>query len=402
MDSPKKKPGLWSGPYLVFLLSIVFASTTDSTLINVLPVYMQDTVGSNLATGWMITGLTVASMVTRLVCGPLTDKFGRKRMVVIGSSAYALNALAYCFAPNIETVFFLRVLNGITQGIYFPVPPMLVADLVPEDHLVDGMGFFGVASSVSFAIAPTISLSVYKNLGTTALFGWITVTAMVSAVLTMCIQVKSPKLERPSKQERPRFGLHTLFDGSVLGLGMVSLLLALGTAAVSNFTVTYGLSKGIENISLFTLTTSLTGLFTKMLVGRLTGRFTKGGLVASGCVLSGLATVVLGLSGSLGPMLAAAVFYGIGTAVTSQLLQVLVIERVAGDRRGVAMSTYSLLGDVGSGAGGLAAGGISQRMGYTACYLLAGAMMGAAGLVQALGGRPGKHKEKRECKPTIH
>ena len=75
-----QKPSLWSGPSLVFWLSIVFASVTDSTLINVLPVYMQDTVGSNLATGWMITGLTVASMVTRLVCGPLTDQFGRKRL----------------------------------------------------------------------------------------------------------------------------------------------------------------------------------------------------------------------------------------------------------------------------------------------------------------------------------
>lgn len=132
MENAVTKSRLWSGPYLVFLLSIVFASVTDSTLINVLPVYMQDMVGSNLATGWMITGLTVASMVTRLVCGPLTDRFGRKRLVVIGSSAYALNALAYCFAPNIETIFFLRVLNGVTQGIYFPVPPMLVADLVPE------------------------------------------------------------------------------------------------------------------------------------------------------------------------------------------------------------------------------------------------------------------------------
>lgn len=72
-----QKPSLWSGPSLVFWLSIVFASVTDSTLINVLPVYMQGTVGSNLATGWMITGLTVASMAT---VRPLTDKFGRKRL----------------------------------------------------------------------------------------------------------------------------------------------------------------------------------------------------------------------------------------------------------------------------------------------------------------------------------
>lgn len=397
MDNSAAKSRLWSRPYLIFLLSIVFASVTDSTLINVLPVYMQDKVGSNLATGWMITGLTIASMVTRLICGPLTDKFGRKRMVVIGSSAYAVNALCYCFAPNIETVFFLRVLNGVTQGIYFPVPPMLVADLVPKDRLVDGMGFFGVASSVSFAIAPSISLTVYKNLGTTALFGWITVTAIVSAMLTMLIQIKAPRRARkaPPEQEKPRLGLHTLFDGSVLGLGAVSLLLALGTAAVSNFTVAYGLSKGIESIGLFTLATSLTGLCTRMLVGRLTGRFSKGTLVAAGCILAGGATVLLGLSRNLAPILIAAVLYGMGTAVTGQLLQVLVIEKVADDRRGVAMSTYSLLGDMGSGAGGLAAGGISQRMGYTACYLLAGVMMGAAGAVQAVQGKLGRHKDRR-------
>ena len=382
----EKKAKFWNGPYLVFLLSIVLASATDSTLINVLPVYVLDHGGTNSMAGAMITGLTVASILTRLVCGPLTDKFGRKRLLVIGSTSYALNALAYCFAPNLGTVIALRVLNGITQGIFFPVPPTLVADLVPRQRLVDGMGFFGVASSISFAVAPTISLAVYEAWGPSFLFGWITLTAAASAVLTFLIRVGAggpAALEEPPQPRR--FGVDTIFDRSVAGLGAVNLLLMLGSVAISNFTVAFGLSRGIEGIALFTVVVNGTALVTKLLVGSMVRKVSQKGLVTLCCLLEGGAAVVLAFSYSLPAALAGAALYGFGNAVTSQLLQVMVIEKVEDRRRGVAMATFSLFGDVGSGVGGTAAGTVSQHLGYTAAYLFSALTLGLAGCVGGIG-----------------
>lgn len=383
--TPKK---LWNRNYILFLLSIVFAAFTDSTLISILPVHMLDMGGSNTTTGFMLTSLTAASLVTRLICGPLADRFGRKRMVTIGCAAYALNAVAYCFARDLPTLFFLRFMNGITQGIYFPVPPTLVSDLVPREKHIDGQGYFGIASSLSFAIAPSISLKVYENFGSTALYVFISIFAIISLILTLQVKVSPQSFTSVTETETKKassMGIRTIFEFSIIGLGIITLLNTLGSSSLTNFIIPFGLSRGIQGIALFTLISNGVGIVTRLVTGRLARMVNRDILITASLLVKASSALIIASAHSLTPVVIAAVLLGAGNAVCGQLMSVAVIEAAPEGRRGVTMATFELFNDLGSGIGSPLSGGISENLGYSAAYVFSAvslALGGAANLLR--------------------
>ncbi len=138
---------LWSKDFVLILLICTIASYPNRILISMLPVYVLDLGGSNAMTGMMMTGLTLLGMLTNIIVAPLIDRIGRKKLLLLGSGLYALNIILFCFTEDLGVLFVLRVLCGFTQGVFFPVPPIMAADNAPQDVLVDAMGLFGVAGS---------------------------------------------------------------------------------------------------------------------------------------------------------------------------------------------------------------------------------------------------------------
>ena len=89
-----------------------------------------------------------------------------------------------------------------------------------------------------------------------------------------------------------------------------------------------------------------------------------------------------------------AILFGIGNAVTTQLLQVMVIEWAGDKRRGVGMSTFSLFGEIGASTGGIVSGGISEHLGYTYSYLGSAAALGCAELANMFISRKSRYRER--------
>ncbi|ANU53558.1 MFS transporter [Acutalibacter muris] len=123
---------LWSRDFILIVLVCTIASYTNSTFMTLLPVYVLDLGGTNAMTGMMMTGLTVVGMFTRIIAAPLFDRVGRKKMLVLGAGLYAVNALLFCFTKDLNMLFALRVLQGFTQGVFFPVPHIIAADIPPK------------------------------------------------------------------------------------------------------------------------------------------------------------------------------------------------------------------------------------------------------------------------------
>ncbi|WP_322204437.1 MFS transporter [Acutalibacter intestini] len=95
---------LWNRDFILVLLVCSIASYTNSIFISLLPVYVLDLGGTNALTGMMMTGLTLLGMATRIIVAPLIDRIGRKKLLVIGSGLYALNALAFCFTKDLNVL----------------------------------------------------------------------------------------------------------------------------------------------------------------------------------------------------------------------------------------------------------------------------------------------------------
>lgn len=370
---------LWSKDYVFLLLAVFFASFTHNVFLIVLPVYVLDIGGSNTVTGLMMTGLTVAGICIRIVMAPLVDRIGRKKILVLGSATFALNTIAFCFVRDIPGLFCLQVINGIAQGIYFPVPPTLVGDIVPRERLVDGMGFFGIAASLSASLAPTVGLSLYEAFGPLVLFTVSSIFAVISAGFTTLVRehYKVPETEKkmaeapPQDAFRPRgFRPLAVLELAVIVPALINFLVCFGNSSVINYLAPCGLARGIAGISTFFFVNNMTIILTRMLTGRLERRFGKIRLIAVGCLLNAAGIILIAFSHHTVPVLLAALLFGSGLSLTTQLQQVRIVEMVPENRRGVANATLMLFGDLGTGSGSMVWGSVTEGLGYTAAYLL--------------------------------
>ncbi len=368
---------LWSKDYILVLLAILFASLANGALIVILPVYIIQLGGNNALTGLMMAGMTLAGMMAKLIAGPLIDRVGRKKILVLGSSTFAINAILYCFVMTIPGLFVLRILNGITQGIYFPVPPTIVADLAPKGRLVEGLGYFGIPPALGTGIGPVAGMWVYERFGVGALFATLAVLSVISFVITLFVKEKYKRDEPQSAPipedigpQKRRLKLSTIVELSVILPAMVILFISLGNSAIMNFLLPFGIERGIANISVFFLINNIVVVITRLGTPRLTRKFGILRLITVGGVCIVSSTLLIAFSHHIAMVIAASVLFGVGVSTTIQLLQVITLGMVPENKRGVANTTWMLLFDIGVGLGATVWGASTVYGGYTITYAL--------------------------------
>lgn len=339
---------LWTKDYIFLLLAVFFAAFTHNIFIVVFPVYMLHIGGSNALTGLMMSGLTISGIITRLIVGSLIDRLGRKKILILGSTLFSINTIAYCFISNISGLFVLRVLNGITQGIFFPVPPTIVADIAPRKRLVDGMSYFGISAALASSLAPIIGLRIFQNYGSNLLFIMASVFTVISVAFTLFIKDKyrftSKEKLNLNKFQLPK--ISTIIEISVLIPSTISFFIYFGNSSITNFLATCGIARGITNVSIFFLINNMVMIITRLFTGRLVREFGKMKLILGGCGLIFISTVLIAFSFNIYTIIIASIIFGIGVSISTQLLQVIILELVNEERRGVANSTFMLLGDI--------------------------------------------------------
>lgn len=366
---------LWSKDFILILLICTIASYPNSILISMLPVYVLDLGGSNTMTGMMMTGLTLLGMLTNIIVAPLIDRIGRKKLLVLGSGLYALNAILFCFTEDLSVLFALRVVCGFTQGIFFPVPPIMAADNAPEDVLVDAIGLFGVAGSLTFAVTPTIAMALYNSFGPKVMFLSGAVMGAVSFALSLFVKEhyqRPATEENQEKKERPAFRFDRSFAFLILLPSLVNFFVLFGNSAVQSFLTPCGLSRGIAQISFYFMVNQFVVILARLAVGRVITRLSKRICILAGLLMTAVGTGLIAFAYNLPLMLLSAVLLGLGHTAATQILQAEVLLTSPADRRGIASTTFMLLGNIG-GMGTALWGGISSAAGYMTTYVLAGA-----------------------------
>src|SRR3954468_10502277 len=127
----------------------------DSTVVNIaLPAIGRDLGADAAGLQWTINGyaLSLASLI--LLGGSLGDRFGRRRMFLIGVGWFAAASLLCGVAPNVEALIAARVLQGIGGALLTPgALAILEASFVPEDRS-RAIGAWSGLGGIGGAIGP--------------------------------------------------------------------------------------------------------------------------------------------------------------------------------------------------------------------------------------------------------
>jgi MFS transporter, DHA1 family, multidrug resistance protein len=102
----------------------------------------------------VVTSFVLGMGIGTLFTGPLSDAFGRKRVILVGSGLYALAALACYFAPSLEILLAARLLQGLASAAPRTVAIAMVRDLYSGREMARIMSFAMMIFTIVPAIAP--------------------------------------------------------------------------------------------------------------------------------------------------------------------------------------------------------------------------------------------------------
>ena len=128
-----------------------------------------------------IYGLTQA--ILHIPYGMASDRYGRKRVIVIGLLLFALGSFVAAWASDIRSVILGRALQG-AGAISAPVTAFL-ADLTREEHRAKAMAMIGGSIGVTFAVSLVAAPALYQSIGMDGIFNLTGVLSLAAIGITL-------------------------------------------------------------------------------------------------------------------------------------------------------------------------------------------------------------------------
>ncbi len=196
----------------------------NSTMLAVaLPSIMAEFNVSAAMVSWLVT-LYLASVALALpVSGSLGDRFGHRRMFVLGVAAFALTSLIGAVAWSFPVLVAARVLQAASGASISPNAASLVRTLAPVNRRGGTFGLFDMLISTSAATGPFVGGLLVSGLGWRSLFILAVPIALASASLATAIVPAA----RPHHEVRPPLDLAGL---GLLSAALLALLIAISAA----------------------------------------------------------------------------------------------------------------------------------------------------------------------------
>ena len=105
----------------------------------------------------IVLGLfSIFGLVGSMLGGALTDKFGRRNLILFGLVFSALSTLSLGFVTRLEMLYPLSVVIGLLSDVAGPAQDAMVADILPESQRQEGFGVLRVAGNLAWIIGPTV------------------------------------------------------------------------------------------------------------------------------------------------------------------------------------------------------------------------------------------------------
>ncbi|HEY9678558.1 MAG TPA: multidrug effflux MFS transporter [Drouetiella sp.] len=134
--------------------------------------------------------------VAPLFCGPISDRVGRRPVLLFGCAAFALAAAGCTFAPSIEILLACRLIQGLGSGAATVLSTAIVRDLF-EGHEAQGrLAQIGVMRSFAPMIAPTLGAYILTVANWRCIYGLHTVLGIALWTLIMLGFTESAKLNK--------------------------------------------------------------------------------------------------------------------------------------------------------------------------------------------------------------
>lgn len=151
---------------------------------------------------YSLSSFFIGICLGQLICGPLLDRYGRKKPLYVGLAIYLLASIGCALAPTVEVLIALRFLQALGGCVGMVAPRAVVRDVFPVEESAKVFSMLVLVIGVSPIIAPTAGGYIIAAYGWHSVF---VVLALITAAITAAVYLRLPESKKadPSVSLRP-------------------------------------------------------------------------------------------------------------------------------------------------------------------------------------------------------
>ena len=224
------------------LLLAAFAINLDTTIVNVaLPTLVRELHSSNSQLQWIVDAYNLVFAAFLLVAGSLSDRFGRKGMLLAGLVLFGTASAAGGLMTSSGALIATRAVMGLGAAMVFPATLSLISNIfVERTERARAIGLWGATAGIAIALGPIVGGWLLERFSWSSIFFAMTPVAAVAALL-VARAVPTSRDESAPRLDRPGFLLsssamailiYTIIEAPLHGWSSARTLVGFALAAV--------------------------------------------------------------------------------------------------------------------------------------------------------------------------
>ena len=372
---------------MAFTIFIDFAGF--GLILPLLPFWAQHLGANATGVGLLLTIYALAQFIFTPILGRLSDRYGRKPVIVVSllieALSFALSALAYSL-PFLLVARFIGGLGASNIGSAQAV----VTDITPPEGRARGMGMIGAAIGLGFVVGPAVG-GMLAPRGAAVPFWAAMGVALVNALLVLRFLPETRKRRKAIEHKNAaQQNENLLFAGwrYVVKSGALARLIAIYLLFTIAFTAmetvfplftqrTFGWT-AMQNGYIFTYVGFIIVIMQGGLIGQLVKRFGERGLAIGGMVMLAAGLILLTRSVNLALLLIALGILSAGDGAVTPTLSTLLSFASPAEAQGETLGLAQGIAGLGRVVGPLLAGVLFQFGGAGAPFLFGGILAALA------------------------
>lgn len=365
------KPKLWSFPFFQVIIITFFFFLCLHMLNASFPVFVIEIGHHPGVGGMMTTAFMVAAIFTRPIINIFIHKIDMKKTIIITLLFILLSIFISYNSTSIPFLLFIRVLEGIGFGIITTLLATMATSIVPRERLGEGVGYFGMATSLGASISPLVALTIFHSYSFNAVLLFTLLTVLGILICSLFIQkIDSKKQSKAAEQaDKTTSVIQYIFDKRALLPSILVFLLCITFSGVFSFMDGLGREAGLGgNVSLFFLIFTIVMLVIRPISGRIFDKFGHKVLIYPAGICGVIGLLLLGITNHLWLLFISAVFYGLAYGTIHPTLQSWAVSQVERNKNATANAMILTGMDLGMAVGTPILGIVAGQFGYQVMY----------------------------------
>ena len=326
-----------------------------------LPIFAMTLGATDAFLGFIVSVSTLTGMVLKPAIGILSDRWGRRWWLIVGTAFFAGMPFLYRFIHTPAELFGIRIIHGLATAIYGPVTLAFVAEGA-KDRLAEKLGWFGMARSAGYIVGPAAAGGLLAaEVSPVSVFTIIGLFSCLAFVPILLLSEPAPRTKTVSLPIRQQI-VHALKSGthtpSVWLSGGLEATVFIALYAVKAFLPIYALSTGISIALVGTFFSLQEGVHTvlKPVGGKAGDRLGYFWAICLGMALMGIALPLIALTNGIMGLMVLAVLIGAAQALVFPATVALVSTQISALHIGAGMGIIGTLKNSGKVVGPILGG----------------------------------------------